>query len=909
MRRHAWVLSLLLPGSLLACESEVATTDAAVTTDRGADVPDAPAVDVAKVPDAGAPDAGDNECGEEPPTRESLSPSALYLAPGARASLTVRVGRDRCAPASLAVSSERTAVATVASPTVTVQRGDSTATLEVTGVAAGTSTIRVGAAMVTVTVLDAAVPACPATTAVARGMLRAGQTVRGAAGGPLEQATVAMPAAATEVTPVEVELGCAADQVPDGYTAVGPAVRFDPGTTRLLREFPFTVPVNAAKVPAGYELQVQLAYTAPAVRTARIVPVADVHLTNDGRAVSFKAPRLGTWQAVIRTGLGTRHTRRRFTFHSILGVSMGAAGAGMIGMRNLDLFDFIAPLGGPVDWSYLGHYIENWHVGGFCSAAQRAATPEACAMGSSVDRTPPASDLYERRQHFEEWFFPDGWEGQGGTFDRYSYIQIFRDLTRMFGNAVTPPGMTGVLPRGVPDTELMRSDEDRCATPVTLTNYYDREYNPDGSLPVVTFCDGTHVRGHSGQWDGTRGTFPMEVSLAVDVNRNGRRDAGEPVLRRFYERFRDVGADGVASASEPGYNAATNPDPAQDDYDRQFNPAGTEGNFLRENGEPFDDLGLDGVACPAGQSCPYDVGEGNNTWDQNPGWARFNAVNPRSLAATAPMERLNRVGVFTDGGVHDLFNFAVVSNHFAGGLAQRGLPVHFFNNFSPFGAERVPETPFPYDNIDWAHVPDYVMLRYGNPDATNVELISGDGGHVGTIPQITNRLYSSLFWMAARWPGGDRRAARYSTEFDNAGRCSRGYFCTFDFRSETADRNGPVSVYLPPGYHDPENAGVRYPVVFFLHGYGQQPQDLVATGLIVGNFMALSSIPSWRRPQKFIMVFPDGRCRPQDGCLRGTFYTDSPVGNARMESYFLDLYRYIDTNYRVRTPEEVDVVD
>ena len=53
---------------------------------------------------------------------------------------------------------------------------------------------------------------------------------------------------------------------------------------------------------------------------------------------------------------------------SMLALSLQTAGAGMIGMRNLPLFDFIAPLGGPVDWNYLGHYIQNWHVGGFCTA-------------------------------------------------------------------------------------------------------------------------------------------------------------------------------------------------------------------------------------------------------------------------------------------------------------------------------------------------------------------------------------------------------------------------------------------------------------------------------------------------------------------------------------------------------------
>lgn len=896
MGRHAWLFAVLLPGSVLACSSGSAPADAAAPADRGP-AGDASTADAASL------------CDEEPPTRETLSPAALYLAPGARVPLMVRLGRDRCAPVSLPVRSS-TAAATVGAPAVTVAAGDSTATVEVTAVAPGTSVVSVGAATVTVTVLDPALPACAPATPPARGTLRAGQTVRGPRGGPLEQATVGLPAAATEVGAVEVAVACAADQVPDGYAAIGPAVRFDPGTTKLLREMPFTLPVNAARVPPGYELQVQLAYTAPGFRAPRVVPAADVHLTVDGRAVTFKAPRLGTWQPVIRADLGARRTRRRFTFHGILGVSMGAAGAGMIGLRNLDLFDFVAPLGGPVDWNYLGHYIRNWHVGGFCTAAQRAADATGCAAGSSVDRTPPSGDLYERRQHFEEWFFPDGWEGQGGTFDRRSYIQIFRDLTRMFGNVVTPPGMTGVLPRGVPDGELARSDADRCATPVTLNRYYDREYNPDGSIPVITFCDGTNVRGRAGRWDGAAGNFPMEVSLAVDIDRDGRRGAGEPVLRRFYETFRDVGVDGRASADEPGFDALANPDPAQDDYDRQFNPGGTEGNFQREEGEGFDDLGIDGVACPAGAACPYDVGEGNGRWDQNPGWERFTAVNPRTLAArTATAAQLARVDVWADGGVHDLFNFATVSNHFVGGLAQRGMPVHYFNNFAPLGAGRLPESPFQHDLVDWARVPSHVMLRYGNPDATSTELVSGDGAHVGTIPQVTSRLYSSLFWMAARWPGGDRRPARSATEFDHAGRCARGNLCTFDFRSERSGRTGPVSVYLPPGYHDPENAGVRYPVVYFLHGYGQQPSDLVATGLLVGNFMALATIPSWRRPQKFIMVFPDGRCRPQDNCLRGTFYTDSPVGSAQMETYFLDLYQYIDRSYRVRTPEEVDVVD
>jgi hypothetical protein len=187
--------------------------------------------------------------------------------------------------------------------------------------------------------------------------------------------------------------------------------------------------------------------------------------------------------------------------------------------------------------------------------------------------------------------------------------------------------------------------------------------------------------------------------------------------------------------------------------------------------------------------------------------------------------------------------------------------------------------------------------------------MAGDGAHVGTDAQITNRLFASLWWLQSRWPGGDRTMQRFDPGVDDAGRCAHGYSCTFTFTSERAHRSGPVSVALPPGYHEAASAGVRYPVVFVLHGYGQQPQNLVATGLLIGARMSGLTLPGWRRPQKYIMVFPDGRCRDGDGCLRGTFYTDSPVGNARMESYFLDLYDFIDRTYRVRAPEDVDGVE
>ncbi len=882
----------LLPLTLTACGGD----DTSTPVDAGRDAPS---------------DMSSSACQGEAPAMETIFPAEVYVTPGSTATLTLRTAVDRCAALVVPTSSTMPSVAAPATATVRVEPNGSTATFTVNALAAGDTTVRVGAAEAHVHVIAAGAPACPTDTAPVTGRLAAGMTVRGAASSPLANASVGAPMTATaeHVPPIDVTVRCAADQVPTGFTAIGPAVRFEPGVAKTLREIPFTLPINPAMVPAGYEMQVELAYTGPAFRTPRIAPAADVHFSADGRSLMFRAPRLGTWQAVIRTGLGTRRERRHFSYHGIVGVSMGSAGAAMIGTHNLDKFDFVAPLGGPVDWNYLTNYIRTYHTGGFCTAAERAMDPTGCAMGSSVMRTPPLrGDIFEFRQHYEDWYTPDGMEGPGGAFDRHSYVQFFRDFGRMFGNPIMPPNAGGTLPLGVAANEDRRTDAQRCAMPVTLMGYYDRRYNPDGSLPVITYCDGGNPEGHAGRWDGAVDNYPIEVSLAVDVNRNGRRDRGEPVLMQATEPFRDVGADNVASAMEPGYDAMTNPDPAGDDYDRQFNPSGTEGNFVRDEGEAYEDLGVDGVACPAGRMCPYDLGEGNGRFDMVPGAARFQAVNPRTRVMAATEAQLRRTEFWIDGGVRDLFLLGLVSNHFAGALAQRGGDVHYFNNFASLGAERVSETDWPFTTLDWARMPGHVMLRYGSLDATVTELVNGDGGHVGTASQAANRFFAAFMWMAQRWPGGDREIAPFQFNADDAGRCANGYSCTFDFRSEHANRTGPVAIYLPPGYHDPANANVRYPVVYVLHGYGMSPQNLLPTGFLVGNYMVAPQNPSWQRPQKFIMVFPDGRCRTGDGCVRGTFYTDSPVGNAQMETYFLDLYDFVDRTYRVKAAEDVEVV-
>ncbi len=936
--------------TILACLGLLSGCPSSVNTNDGGDA----------APDGAVVDGG--LC-REPPIH-SLNPTPVYVRVGGTAQVMLRLGRDRSLPGDYRVVSDNPAQLAVPAASVMahIDRQRSTATFTISGVAAGHATLRVSQVQpvpqancrnvtiaVDVEVLAPTVPACAMATPVVMGRVAPGMRVAGPAGSPLERASVSAPPLAMNIPATDVTLRCAPDQVPAGYDSIGPAVTIGPGRLRFERELGMTLPINAALVPSFYELHTEVSYTAPGWTTPRIVALADTRFSHDGRALMFRGLRLGTYQAVIRRGIGTRRVRRHYTYRALLGVSMGAAGSSMIGTRHPEMFDFILPLGAPTDWNFFSDMMRRWVLGGFCTEADRATMGAACDMATNV-RSPVPHDLFMADQNFEFFNYPTGTNGQGGVVDRHSYGQIMFDLSSMFGNPfLFPDPANGRLPMGVPAAETMRPNDQRCSAPVVLggvpgsPRYYDDEYNPTGAYPVITFCDGNRTTMNAGEWAGGQGRDPFDSLLAVDRNRNGLRDRGEPVIRNFFEPFEDVGADGLPNAREAGYDAANNPDPAGDDFDRQYNPGGTEGNFVRDEGEPYQDLGLDGVRCPAGEMCPYDTGEGNGRFDTAPGYARMREFNGRDRIAAMTPEAVDNLQMWIDGGVRDFYNFGTSAHQWAGAVSQRGGDLHIYGGFAGTmaghfapnqactqdaecardsggqsrvgwfcdrGTCRPDDEGFNFTDVDYEHLPRHNLLRYGHEDITNAQYILGDGGHVGTVPQITNRMFAGLWYAQSHWPTLSRDTQMFSSMPDNAGRCANGYFCSFDFRSDRANRTGPVSIYLPPGYHRVENAMVRYPVVYFLHGYGQEPQDLIASGILVGNYMSSGQVAEWQRPGKFIMVFPDGRCRPGDGCTRGTFYVDSPIpGNARMETYFLDLNDFVGRTYRARTPEDVDTVE
>ncbi|MCX7959789.1 MAG: esterase family protein, partial [Deltaproteobacteria bacterium] len=235
----------------------------------------------------------------------------------------------------------------------------------------------------------------------------------------------------------------------------------------------------------------------------------------------------------------------------------------------------------------------------------------------------------------------------------------------------------------------------------------------------------------------------------------------------------------------------------------------------------------------------------------------------------------------------------------------------------------------------------YVLVRYGNPRATQKQILDGDGAHVGTASQVINRFLTFLAFTSKRFPKWDKKPVSSALTGLNQNKW---------FYSKSLNGYRRYTISLPPGYFDEENKDKRYPVVYLMHGYGMEPGDMGAAGSIFQTYMAQGALP------KFIIVYPDGKCcyrnmktdevecgctgSPNHGmllcidkdgkerdvseadlvreCNRGSFYTNA-VSNvwaqsrnnadkfiSRYEDSLIDLIEYIDKTYRTRSPEEVE---
>ncbi|MHB1843319.1 MAG: alpha/beta hydrolase [Deltaproteobacteria bacterium] len=688
-----------------------------------------------------------------------------------------------------------------------------------------------------------------------------------------------------------------------------------------------------------------------------------------------------------------RPTLRHYTFRAIGGVSMGGMGSSFIGTSHPELFDAIGSLGGPMDFAYLLHFIESSDIGGFCTLpelqALLAQDPTGAILNdpaalSCMKPPPPQVTPYEHTEDFNHWRYTNN----GGNFDRDSYMSLFEDISSAFGNPLSYNPKSSFFAPGI-DLSVWQRGEDLCVHPFVIPGkakggsapVYNAEFNPAGQYDAVLFCDGQRpiwycandpttevdwcqitaapqgspqsfceAKGGAVQ-AGEQGpdaalffaeqgthdpcypsTRPMAVSLAIDLNGNGKRDYGEPVIVNSHERFQDVGVDGCPDALEDGKGGCvTDPtkspfaqgvlDPNGDDYDFEKNPLGTENDWRREEGEPFADDGLDGVPGTG------DFGEGNGTFDVEPAYQAYFRVDPRTnIRDRWPgigldgqhVPQLDRVDYLIDGGVRDVFNFGVSGAQIYGLLKSLLGPsqVSRFADFSSWPSATAPfnDVSFDASQANWSLIPRDLFTFYGSLDATPAEIAQGDGDHVGTIAQALDRFDALYNWLARRWDGVAQDVAAGSNPEDFATRSS---IQTFPSQSLGVPRD--FGIVLPPGYDSPENAQARYPVAYVLHGYGQAPADMMGTEVIYDGQMLSGSL------RKMIMVYPSGRCcftnvstgelgcteqlngQPRSApwvreCNSGNFYVDSQGGPAGVprtyEQSFLELLQWVDQNYR-----------
>ena len=731
----------------------------------------------------------------------------------------------------------------------------------------------------------------------------------------------------------EASLTCVDDAlVPEGFIALSPSVDVSfPGN--LDRYATLTLPMDLQAIPEGARPSGIRIYFAPATGAPTLSPPAVDLQENMGRGfVTFATRHPGIYQVAIASNAGETY-ERTWVFRAITGVSMGCSGASMIGLRNPEEFDIIGALGGPTDWTYLAHYIEVGGMGGFKTSADGFGSADPAATNVEM----------EHMQTFDNFWSPTG-EGTGGTFDRQEYIRIFQDLALAFGNMANYNDESPFFPPGVTRDEVARPASERCpgglGTTMTIeTGFYDDEYNPNGDLPVIMFCDGRANRDTTVEFDRycdldengipdepNRGLYPgpedqyhpVVIGWAVDVNGNGLREHGEPVIRNFHEPYEDVGVDGLANADEPGYDAIENPDPSGDNYEYFVNPTGTEGNWLWEDGEPYTDVGLDGVDdTPQLDEGGYDFGEGNDQFDYNPNLrALLEDRDPHHKVGELTDEQWDNLTVYLDGGIRDLFNFAVSSNQLSGSIQAAGQNMRIYDEFFSLANLDPEEDDYRFAEVEYGDLGDHVYLRYGDPDASVEDICWGDGKHVGTVPQIANRLLTLLGLITTRFPGGDYSQLEppYPTPSGN-----------YMFDSGSFGGTEQYSIILPPGHEwhvccdnddndgdglvdgadpdcahgmdnsegeglgpalcsdgidndddfltdfpeDPDCASADdtsewpadhpmrdavFPVVLLLHGYGQTPDDLRATVVPFAGFMAGGI---W---QKVIVVYPDGYC-------------------------------------------------
>jgi enterochelin esterase-like enzyme len=503
-------------------------------------------------------------------------------------------------------------------------------------------------------------------------------------------------------------------------------------------------------------------------------------------------------------------------FRAIAGVSMGGYGALNLGTKYPDYFGVIGSLGGPVDMQeLLRHSVED-----NLEVKAQTEIPRQVPDDFTYDHLPP---------------YPD----------RDTRVAMFQDLTIAFGNPF--------LHHPDPARRYLAADSEPAARGVD---------DQLGSFTVPADPRG-FLDGGDGNKDGLRqssetpnkpnevgllavGSLPMLASGAAPVDVGGRMIADLNEDGIF-----DVGEGLVVNLSEPF------DDPNQN---RVFEP---------ELGETFTDSGLDGVAGNG------DFGEGNGQFDDDPDRGTWLAQDPLTRLAGRTADAIATQRLYMDVGLQDQFGFALHYADLVEVLEGKGLSVVVRDGF----------------DSNCADLPDrdeqFVLVRYnaGHIGVSSVDpddLAEGDVCGENTVWQ---RILSLIGFLEESFPDGTYGAGDDFDDFididfddididiDFPDPDLRGEVNSIEVTSNALAAGGAapvrdVVVYLPPAFSRSDDA---FPVVYFLGGYGQKPEDFERVGLLLDALILTGQL------QNMFFVF-----LPGDGGRQGSFYVNHVIPHAQV---------------------------
>ncbi len=459
-------------------------------------------------------------------------------------------------------------------------------------------------------------------------------------------------------------------------------------------------------------------------------------------------------------------------FRAIVGVSMGGYGALNLGTKHTDLFGTIGSLGGPVDMTQLLADIIDDNI----EVKPQTEIPRAVGSDFTFDHLAPYPDRDSRASMVQDLVIALGNPYLHNPDPDHLYLASDSEPAHImqddqFGAFTTLADPRGFLNGGDTNQDGLRQVDEAPTTPVDVL------LMAGGTLERIAGVHGTLVGGRE----------------TVDLNGDGVYDVGDGIVVNLSEPFTDGNGNHV------------------------FEPS---------LGETFTDAGLDGVPGTG------DFGEGNGQFDYDPDRATFIAQDPLTRLNGRSAADISTQRIYMDVGERDEFGFSKHYDHVVAALRAKGLTVTVQDGFS--------------SNCLAVEHPDeqFLLVRYpgghiGIEKVDNDDLFNGD--FCGPI-LVWQRILTLLGYLDGSFPDGVRGPGNVdSGSFDPPG------FDPPDFKPPSVDLPGirlsgemvsatidspalgagaksrDVLVYRPPAFFN--NKGDSFPVVYYLVGYGQTPDD------------------------------------------------------------------------------------